>query len=142
MSRVLAPSLRKANFYVIFRAKSLRTASNMFVVNLAFCDFIMFISIPIFVYNSFNQNFSAGIFACQIYALIGSLSGIGASMTNACIAYDRYNAITKPFSAKVSRTKAALMIFLVWLYALPWAFLPMFEVWGRYMPGNDTLSQN
>lgn len=110
----------------------------MFVVNLAFCDFIMFISIPIFIYNCFNQNFSAGVLGCQIYALLGSLSGIGAGMTNACIAYDRFTTITRPFDGKITRTKAALMIVFVWLYTLPWALLPMFEIWGRYMPGKTT----
>lgn len=56
-------------------------------------------------------------------------------MTNACIAYDRYTTITRPFDGKITRTKAAMMILFVWVYTLPWALLPMFEVWGRYMPG-------
>jgi r-opsin len=62
----------------------------MFVVNLAIMDFMMMTKTPIFIYNSFNKGFSAGQLGCQIYAFIGSCSGIGASVTNACIAYDRY----------------------------------------------------
>nr|WCQ76402.1 ultraviolet sensitive opsin 2 [Byrrhus pilula] len=120
--------------WVFSSAKSLRTPSNMFVVNLAFCDFIMFVSIPIFIYNSFNRGFAAGYLGCQIYAFVGSLSGIGAGMTNACIAYDRYTTIAKPFDGKLTRTKALLMIVCIWGYTLPWATLPMFEVWGRYVP--------
>ncbi|CAG9860516.1 unnamed protein product [Phyllotreta striolata] len=120
--------------WIFCTAKSLRTASNMFVVNLAFSDFLMFTSIPIFIYNSFSGGFAAGWLSCQIYALLGSLSGISQGMTNACIAYDRYTTITKPFDGKITRTKAFLMLLFVWLYTLPWAFLPMFEIWGRYMP--------
>ncbi|KAG5888363.1 hypothetical protein JTB14_033500 [Gonioctena quinquepunctata] len=120
--------------WIFSSARSLRTASNMFVVNLAFCDFIMFFVMPIFVYNSFDHGFSAGWLACQIYAMVGSFSGIGAGMTNACIAYDRYTTITKPFDGKLSKTKALLMIVFVWLYATPWALLPMFEIWGKFMP--------
>lgn len=73
----------------ITRAKSLRTPSNVFVVNLALCDFMMMTKTPIFIYNSFNRGYELGILGCQIFAFIGSLSGIGAAITNACIAYDR-----------------------------------------------------
>lgn len=62
----------------------------MFVVNLAICDFFMMVKAPIFIYNSMNTGFALGHMGCQIFAFIGSLSGIGAGMTNAAIAYDRY----------------------------------------------------
>ncbi|CAH1180436.1 unnamed protein product [Phaedon cochleariae] len=120
--------------WIFSSARSLRTASNIFVVNLAFCDLIIFLMMPIFVYNSFGQGFSAGWLACQVYAMIGSFSGIGAGMTNACIAYDRYMIITRPFEGKMSRTKAIIMILFVWTYATPWAVLPMLEIWGKFMP--------
>nr|WCQ76401.1 ultraviolet sensitive opsin 1 [Byrrhus pilula] len=120
--------------WVFSSAKSLRTPSNMFVVNLAFCDFIMMIKTPIFIYNSFNRGFAAGYLGCQIFAFFGSLSGIGAGMTNACIAYDRYTTIAKPFDGKLTRTKALLMIVCIWAYTVPWASLPLFEIWGRYVP--------
>lgn len=44
---------------------------------------------PIFIYNSAMHGFAAGALGCQIFALMGAYSGIGAGMTNACIAYDR-----------------------------------------------------
>jgi len=62
----------------------------MLVVNLAFCDFIMMLKTPIFIYNSFKQGFALGPLGCQIFGFMGSISGIGASATNAAIAYDRY----------------------------------------------------
>lgn len=61
----------------------------MFIVNLAICDFLMMVKTPIFIYNSFTRGFTTGYLGCQIFAFIGSLSGIGAGATNACIAYDR-----------------------------------------------------
>jgi r-opsin len=45
---------------------------------------------PIFIYNSFTHGFAMGHVGCQIFAVMGALSGIGASATNAAIAYDRY----------------------------------------------------
>lgn len=122
-------------YICFFSAKSLRTASNMFVVNLAFFDFIMMLKAPFFIYNSFKQGFASGMLGCKLFAMMGSISGIGAGMTNACIAYDRYTTITRPFDGKVTRTKALIMILFVWIYTLPWTFMPMFEVWGRFVPG-------
>lgn len=74
------------------RSKPLRTPSNVFVINLALCDFVMMMKTPIFIYNSFNHGYALGSAGCQIFALMGSLSGIGAAITNACIAYDRFAA--------------------------------------------------
>lgn len=107
----------------------------MFIVNLAFCDWIMMLKAPIFIYNSFNRGFAAGHIACQIFAFVGSLSGIGAGMTNAAIAYDRYATISNPLEGKLTRTKAFVMIMVIWAYTLPWAVLPLLEVWGRFVPG-------
>lgn len=107
----------------------------MFVVNLAFLDFLMMLKAPFFIYNSFKQGFAAGMLGCRLFAMTGAISGIGAGMTNACIAYDRFTTITRPFDGKITRTKAIIMIMFVWIYALPWTFMPMFEVWGRFVPG-------
>jgi len=49
----------------------------------------MMSKIPIFIYNSFNRGFASGVIGCQIFGFVGSISGIGAGITNACIAYDR-----------------------------------------------------
>lgn len=71
------------------RTKCLRTSSNLLILNLAILDFIMMAKAPIFIYNSAMRGFATGAFGCQIFALMGAYSGIGAGMTNACIAYDR-----------------------------------------------------
>lgn len=120
--------------WVFSSAKSLRTPSNVFIVNLAICDFMMMVKTPIFIYNSFTRGFSAGILGCQIFAFVGSLSGIGAGATNACIAYDRYNTIARPFEGKLTHTKAIFITCLVWAYTIPWAVLPLLEIWGRFVP--------
>nr|QWV42647.1 ultraviolet sensitive opsin 1 [Anthocomus equestris] len=120
--------------WIFSSCKSLRTASNMFVVNLAFCDFIMMLKTPIFIYNSFQKGFALGQLGCQVFAFMGSISGIGAGMTNSFIAYDRYMTITKPFDGKLTRTKALIMIIFIWIYTIPWAVFPLTEIWGRFAP--------
>ncbi|PNF37095.1 Opsin, ultraviolet-sensitive [Cryptotermes secundus] len=120
--------------WIFTTTKTLRTPSNMFVVNLAILDFLMMTKAPIFIYNSFNKGFSAGHLACQIFAFIGSCSGIGAALTNACIAYDRYTTIARPFDGRVTKGRALVMLIFVWAYTLPWAIMPLLEVWGRFVP--------
>nr|APY20656.1 ultraviolet sensitive opsin [Priacma serrata] len=120
--------------WVFSSAKSLQTPSNILVINLAICDFIMMLKTPIFIYNSYSRGYALGHVGCQIFAFMGAVSGIGAGMTNACIAYDRYTTIAKPFDGKMTKTKAAFMVVCVWGYALPWAVLPLLEIWGRFVP--------
>lgn len=106
----------------------------MFVVNLAICDFFMMIKAPIFIYNAFNTGFATGHIGCQIFAFIGSLTGIGAGMTNAAIAYDRYSTIARPLDGKLSRGQVILFIMLIWTYTIPWGLMPVMGVWGRFVP--------
>lgn len=142
-------------FIFSFSAKSLRTSSNIFVINLAVCDFLMMSKIPILVYNSFHHGMALGPFWCEIYGLIGSLAGIGAAITNAFIAYDRcillnikshwtenwtklyyfcrYSVIANPMNGKMSMTKAIFSLILIWSYVLPWSLFPYLKLWGRFV---------
>nr|WCQ76391.1 ultraviolet sensitive opsin 2 [Ptosima undecimmaculata] len=120
--------------WIFSTAKSLRTPSNMFVVNLAFCDFVMMLKTPIFIFNSFSRGFASGILWCEVFAIAGSFTGIGAGMTNACIAYDRYHTITNPLEGKLTTTKAFVMLIFVWLYTVPWSILPFLKIWGGFIP--------
>nr|ACC77723.1 ultraviolet wavelength-sensitive opsin [Satyrium behrii] len=120
--------------YIFATTKSLRTSSNLLILQLAILDFIMMAKAPLFIYNSAMRGFATGALGCQIFALMGSYSGIGAGMTNACIAYDRHSTITRPLDGRLSRGKVILMIACIWIYATPWSLLPLFKIWGRYVP--------
>ncbi|KOB76365.1 Ultraviolet wavelength-sensitive opsin, partial [Operophtera brumata] len=120
--------------YIFSTTKSLRTSSNLLILQLAIVDFIMMAKAPIFIYNSAMKGFALGNIGCQVFALMGAYSGIGASMTNACIAYDRHSTITRPLDGRLSRGKVLLMIAFTWIYATPWALLPLFKIWGRFVP--------
>ncbi|XP_045596873.1 opsin, ultraviolet-sensitive [Procambarus clarkii] len=120
--------------WVFTSAKNLRTPSNMFIINLAILDFIMMLKTPVFIVNSFNEGPIWGKLGCDTFALMGSYSGVGGAVTNAAIAYDRYKTIAKPFEAKISRGTALMMVVGIWAYASPWALLPLFNIWGRFVP--------
>nr|AMH38608.1 opsin Rh3 [Platyeriocheir formosa] len=120
--------------WVFSSAKPLRTPSNMFVINLAVLDFIMMLKTPVFIVNSLNEGPVWGKLGCDVFGLMGSYAGVGGAVTNAAIAFDRYKTIAKPFEAKMSRSTAFLLVLAIWAYASPWSLLPLFGIWGRFVP--------
>lgn len=120
--------------------KSLRTPSNLLVVNLAVSDFLMmFFMGPPMVYNCMKQTWVLGPLWCQLYAAFGSLFGCVSIWTMTMIAFDRYNVIVKGLSAKPMTNGAALTkIAIIWVLSLLWTAAPFFG-WNRYVPeGNMT----
>jgi len=120
--------------WIFSTTKELKTASNVLILNLAICDFLMMIKNPVFIYNSFHLGPVFGLTGCKIFALIGSYTGPCSALSNAAIAYDRYRCITDPMGKRWSNTQASMVVLATWLYASPAALLPYFEVWGRYVP--------
>nr|APY20616.1 long wavelength sensitive opsin [Lepicerus sp. CRS-2017] len=136
--------------YIFSTTKTLRTPSNLFVVNLAFSDFLMMFTMsPPMVINCYYETWVLGPLMCELYGLFGSIFGCASIWTMMMIAVDRYNVIVKGLSAKpMTNKKAMLMIFLVWLNAAIWTVLPMVG-WNRYVPegnmtacGTDYLSKD
>nr|ADN96745.1 blue-sensitive visual pigment [Dryas iulia] len=120
--------------WIFSTSKSLRSASNMFVINLAVFDLMMMIEMPLLVINSFHQRLVGYQLGCDIYATLGSFSGIGGAITNAVIAYDRYKTISSPLDGRLTRMQASLLILFTWLWAIPFTLLPAFKIWGRFVP--------
>lgn len=76
--------------YVFLSTKSLRTPSNMLIVNLAFSDFmIMFTLCPSMFWSCLQEAWTLGPFACELYALSGSLFGCVSIWTMTMISFDR-----------------------------------------------------
>ncbi|XP_050524580.1 opsin, ultraviolet-sensitive [Daktulosphaira vitifoliae] len=119
--------------WIFCLAKPLRTPSNIFVVNLAFCDFLSLTKAPTFIYDTLFVGYMEHT-SCQFFAVLGAISGIGASTTNAIIAYDRYNTIARPFDGRMSYGKAIFLVFCTWCYMVPWIYFPLTGKWSRYVP--------
>jgi r-opsin len=135
--------------WIFSSTKSLRSASNMFIVNLAIFDFLMMLEMPLLLLNSYHQRIVGGDTACTIYAVLGSLSGIGGAASNAAIAFDRYKTISSPMDGRLSRTQSALIILFTWFYSMPFTIFPALKIWGRFVPEGflttcsfDYLSEN
>ncbi|XP_014472264.1 PREDICTED: rhodopsin-like [Dinoponera quadriceps] len=126
--------------YVFLMTPSLRTPSNLLVVNLAFSDFIMMIIMsPPMVINCYYETWVLGPLMCDIYAMVGSLCGCASIWTMTAVALDRYNVIVKGMAGKpLTITRALLQILFIWIFSLIWTILPMVG-WNRYVPeGNMT----
>nr|ABY84497.1 long wavelength-sensitive opsin [Danaus gilippus] len=126
--------------YIFTTTKSLKTPSNILVVNLAFSDFLMMaLMAPPMIINCYNETWVFGPFACQLYACAGSLFGCVSIWTMTMIAFDRYNVIVKGIAAKPMTINGALLRVLgIWAFSLAWTLAPLFG-WGRYVPeGNMT----
>nr|APY20638.1 long wavelength sensitive opsin [Octodonta nipae] len=136
--------------YIFSSTKGLRTPSNLLVVNLAFSDFCMMLTMsPAMVINCYNETWVLGPLFCEIYGMCGSLFGCGSIWTMTFIALDRYNVIVKGLSAKPLTNKTAMLrILFIWLMSVGWTIAPMFG-WNRYVPegnmtacGTDYLSKD
>jgi len=120
--------------WIFSGAKTLRTPSNMLIINLAILDFIMMCKTPVFIVNSFNEGPIYGKLGCDIFGLLGAYNGIGSAMNNSAIAYDRYRSISRPLDGKLSKKTVVAMIVGIWLWATPFSVLPFFQIWGRFVP--------
>ncbi|KAM4728768.1 melanopsin-like [Anableps anableps] len=122
--------------YVFCWSKTLRTPSNLLVVNLAVADFLMSLTqSPVFFVASLHHRWVFGEFACELYAFCGALFGITSMMTLTAIAVDRCLAITRPLAqlGGVSRRRLYVVVVGVWVYSLGWS-LPPFFGWSAYIP--------
>ncbi|KAF9795137.1 hypothetical protein SFRURICE_004509 [Spodoptera frugiperda] len=136
--------------YIFMSTKSLKTPSNLLVVNLAFSDFLMMCCMsPAMVVNCYNETWVWGPLACELYACAGSLFGCASIWTMTMIAFDRYNVIVKGIAAKPMTNNGALLRILgIWTFSLAWTLAPFFG-WNRYVPegnmtacGTDYLSKD
>lgn len=118
--------------WIFSTSKSLRTASNMFIVSLAVFDMLMMCEMPMFLVNCFVERMIGWELGCDIYALFGSISGMGQSITNAAIAFDRYRTISCPIDGRLNPKQAAVLVAFTWFWATPFSVMPMLRVWGRY----------
>uniref|UniRef100_I6TPU8 Onychopsin n=1 Tax=Euperipatoides rowelli TaxID=49087 RepID=I6TPU8_EUPRO len=121
--------------WVFSGIKGLRTPSNLFIINLAFSDFMMMATnFPIYVYNSYQTQWAFGSLVCEIYGFCGAFFGTLSIVTMAVISVDRYYVIVKPFVVmrKMNHTRASGIIAGVWIYVLAWC-IPPFLGWNAYV---------
>ncbi|XP_061394943.1 opsin-2, partial [Musca vetustissima] len=124
--------------FMFVKCKNLRTSPYMLVLNLAISDFIIVFKCPLAALNNYMNGPVLGDWGCRIYGFIGGLSGTASIGMLTFIALDRYSVVVNPLNPNRINYNTqfyALCIVFVWLYALTFSSMPMFDVGlSRYVP--------
>ncbi|CAG5129043.1 unnamed protein product, partial [Candidula unifasciata] len=113
---------------------SLRTSSNLFVMNLTTADLIMsLLDFPMFAVSSFNGCWLLGYTGCQMYGSTTSLCSLVSINTLAAISFDRYFAVVHRLSPmhKMKKSTSGVIIACIWLLSITWSLMPLFGI-GTY----------
>ncbi|CAN7993754.1 unnamed protein product, partial [Ixodes hexagonus] len=118
------------------RRRRLRSQANLLVFNLALSDMLMDLEIPLLVYNSLKLRPALGVWGCQLYGLMGGLSGTTAIFSIAALSLERYLALGRPRDpfARLTRSRAFVLLLASWVYALCFSTWPLLGVTSPYVP--------
>jgi len=120
--------------YIFLSTKTLRTASNIFIVNLAFSDLMMMTTqaLPVGINAFASDSWIWSSFGCKLYACLGGIFGTNSLLSMVVIGYDRYNIIVKGMNGpRITPLKAFIILFIVLSYSTL-ICIPPFLGWGGY----------
>ncbi|KAK3697759.1 hypothetical protein QZH41_010317, partial [Actinostola sp. cb2023] len=114
---------------VFIKHDKLRTATNLFILNLAVCDLIISIldsvlSIP----STLSNRWMFGTAGCICYGFLHYFFISITVSTLAAISIDRFFYITKPAQVtqwRITRTRALAMLSIIYIYVLLFTFPPL-----------------
>ena len=127
-----------ANGFIIFlfmKESSIRTPSNLFILNLSISDFMMMLTVgvPIAFNPIFGNYWAYGSLFCTIYGFAGGVFGVISIWTMVFIGYDRYHNITHKYKVPAfTFLQAFFALSFVWIYAIGVNLPPALGVWGRF----------
>nr|BAG80982.1 opsin [Triops longicaudatus] len=116
--------------HIFGKHKNLRSPTNTLLMNLAFCDLMIFIGLyPEMLGNIFMNDgtWMWGDIACRLHAWFGLVFGFGQMQTLMYMSIDRYNVIVKGLSAQpLTYKKVTQWLAQVWIVSLFWGTAPFF----------------
>ncbi|KAK7118160.1 hypothetical protein R3I94_021858 [Phoxinus phoxinus] len=109
--------------FVYLSHKRLRTLTDVFILNLAFADLLLLLTLPFWAADAVN-GWEIGIAACKITSALYSTNFSCSMLLLACISIDRYRALTRGSTATHApnrnngRRQRMIMCLLVWGLAI------------------------
>lgn len=109
--------------FVYLSHKRLRTMTDVFILNLAFADLLLLLTLPFWAADAVN-GWEIGIAACKITSALYSTNFSCSMLLLACISIDRYRALTRGSTATHAPTRnngqrqRMIMCLLVWGLAI------------------------
>ncbi|XP_043258570.1 neuropeptide Y receptor type 2 [Colletes gigas] len=126
--------------YVIVKEKSLRTTTNLLIVNMCIADLATCLICPwMFFCIDIFQNYILGDIACHLDGLLVHALTLVAVFNLSAISYDRVSAIVFNCSGKLTRRTTRILLFATWIsgivVALPLAYFRRYyeRQWKNYL---------
>ncbi|CAG7786981.1 unnamed protein product [Allacma fusca] len=117
----------------VIRKATMRTARNMFIINLAVSDLLLcVITMPLTLMEVLTVHWPLGrhVFLCKLVGTLQATSIFVSTISITAIALDRYHVIVYPTKPSVQRVGAVIVLGLIWLISCILA-APLF-IWRNF----------
>ncbi|XP_053489536.1 somatostatin receptor type 1 [Ictalurus furcatus] len=106
--------------YVIFRYAKMKTATNIYILNLAIADELLMLSVPFLVTSSLLHHWPFGSFLCRLVLSVDAINMFTSIYCLTVLSIDRYIAVVHPIkAARYRRPTIAKMVNLgVWMFSI------------------------
>ncbi|XP_036981015.1 somatostatin receptor type 1 [Acanthopagrus latus] len=106
--------------YVIFRYAKMKTATNLYLLNLAVADELLMLSVPFVVTAALLRRWPFGAALCRLVLSVDAINMFTSIYCLTVLSVDRYMAVVHPLRASRYRrpTVAKLVNVCVWLFSL------------------------
>lgn len=111
---------------IVLRKTQFKTTTNLFIINMAFSDVMMaIVCIPLTAYAIASKNIGQaivvgwfGVAICKLFPFLQGLSIAVSILTLTTLAGDRYVAIVYPFRNFISKSRAKILILIIWFIGM------------------------
>ncbi|UJR26894.1 hypothetical protein I4U23_008204 [Adineta vaga] len=104
---------------VIQRNRSMRTVTNMFIMNLAAADLLVLVfCLPATVIQDVTKTWFFGLVLCKFVNYIQNMSVSVSVLTLMAISIERYQAIVHPLKFSGTKQRARILILSVWILSI------------------------
>ncbi|XP_041357536.1 orexin receptor type 2-like [Gigantopelta aegis] len=105
--------------FVVWRSRHMQTVTNLFIVNLAVADFLVFVTCqPPTVLQNITETWFLGRLFCKIAIFFQNLCVSSSVLTLCAISVERYYAICRPLKAKITSRKVGIAIAFIWMIGI------------------------
>ncbi|XP_078518294.1 somatostatin receptor type 1-like [Lissotriton helveticus] len=123
--------------YVILRYAKMKTATNIYILNLAIADELFMLSVPFLATATALQHWPFGSFMCRLVLSVDAINMFTSIFCLTVLSVDRYIAVVHPIKAAKYRrpTVAKVINFCVWILSLV-VILPII-IFADTVPSSD-----
>uniref|UniRef100_A0A4W4G2I3 Neuropeptide FF receptor 1 n=1 Tax=Electrophorus electricus TaxID=8005 RepID=A0A4W4G2I3_ELEEL len=105
--------------FIVLRSKTMRTVTNLFILNLAVSDLLVGIfCMPTTLVDNIITGWPFGSLVCKLSGMVQGISVSASVFTLVAIAVDRFRCIVYPFKQKLTISTSTLIIIIIWVLAI------------------------